>query len=368
MSDDASAWTPPHCPNPQCDSHQKSLGWRFKKAGFFRRERAPHRVQRYRCSRCDRNFSSQTFSTTYWLKRPDCLEPVFLAEVNGSGHRQIARQLSISHATVQRHVERLGRHCLLVHESLRSRARARIATEDCVLDGLGAFAGGQYWPFELTTVIGARSYYSHDFTVTEKRRAGRQRPDQKARRARYEARLGRPDPRGLKRDVLELVEASLPERVPIVLRSDEKKEYGWALARLPGHRITRETTHSKKPRTPRNRLFPINAHHGFLRHSGANHKRETIAFSKRLQAAIYRHAIFQAWRNLVKAASERRPYQTPAQRLGVTQRRWTAAEILGRRRFVTRMRLRPRVAAYYGGEVRSRFCAREREHALRYAF
>ncbi len=269
---------------------------------------------------------------------------------------------------MQRHVERLGRHCLLVHESLRSRARARIATEDCVLDGLGAFAGGQYWPFELTTVIGARSYYSHDFTVTEKRRAGRHRPDQKARRARYEARLGRPDPRGLKRDVLELVEASLPERVPIVLRSDEKKEYGWALARLPAHRITRETTHSKKPRTPRNRLFPINAHHGFLRHSGANHKRETIAFSKRRQSALYRLAIWVVWRNYMKDRSENRRKGTPANALGITKGALSLADLLRERLIPGRTSpFRGWLTDCYFGRITTRAIENCAEHRARFA-
>jgi hypothetical protein len=98
----------------------------------------------------------------------------------------------------------------------------------------------------------------------------------------------------------------------------------------------------------------------FLRHSGANHKRETIAFSKRIQGVIYRHAIFQVWQNLVKPAAERDPTTTPAQRLGVTDRKWTVAELLAVRRFPTRCSMRRRVVEYYWGWMRSRFVRGER--------
>ena len=93
-SSSISGFRPPHCPNPDCDFHRDSRGWRFKRAGFYRRQAVPRRIQRYRCSRCQRSFSSQTFATSYWLRRPDLLEPVFRAEVAGSGHRQIARPVT----------------------------------------------------------------------------------------------------------------------------------------------------------------------------------------------------------------------------------------------------------------------------------
>jgi len=232
------------------------------------------------------------------------------------------------------------------------------------MDGLGAFAGGQYWPLEITGMIGARSYYSHDFVVTEKRRSGTMTEAQKKRRAYFEAKLGRPDPGALKKDVVELLRACLPDSRPVELRTDEKTEYATALKRLQTPEIEHLTTNSKERRTPKNPLFAINAHHMFMRHSGANHKRETIAFSKRIQGVIYRHAVFQVWRNLVKPASLRRPTETPAQRLGVTDKRWSITELLAVRRFATRRRLRRRVADYYWGLQRSRFLHGESRHDL----
>ena len=124
---------PPFCPNPVCDFHRDPRGWRFTKKGFYERETRPRRIQRYRCTRCGRNFSSQTFSLTYWLRRPDLLRPVFWRIVGCSALRQIAAEFGVSHTTVLRHVERLGRHCLLVHERWRPKGPP---AEALVLDGL----------------------------------------------------------------------------------------------------------------------------------------------------------------------------------------------------------------------------------------
>ncbi|MEZ4282979.1 MAG: hypothetical protein R3F21_25565, partial [Myxococcota bacterium] len=273
------------------------------------------------------------------------------------------------HATIQRLVDRLGRHCLLLHETFRKKAQAHLSKEPVVMDGLGTFAGGQYWPLELTGLIGAATYYSHDFVVTERRRGGTMTELQKKRRAAYEEKLGRPDPKALTRDVLELLRTNLPTEGPIELRTDEKSEYRTALKRLGTPGIEHETTHSKAPRTAKNPLFAINAHHMFVRHSGANHKRETVAFSKRIQAVIHRHAIFQVWRNLVKVASERQPTKgTPAQRLGITRVRWSIGRVLRARLFPSRIELPERVQRSYRGQPTSRFVQREREHGLRQAY
>jgi len=359
---------PPHCPNPGCDFHVDPAGWRYKRAGFFARQKAPFSVQRYRCTHCRRSFSQQTFSTTYWLKRPELQAQVLHGEVGGSGHRQMARQHDAAHSTIQRHVARIGRHCLLRHEALRARILERTGDEPLVLDGLRTFAGGQYWVLEISNLVGVRSYVSHDFVVTERRRSGTMTALQRRRRSDLEERLGRPDPRGLRKDVLELLDASLPEKRAVQIRSDDEKAYPWALGRLPGRPIHHETTPSTAPRTPHNPLFAVNAHHGFLRHSASNHKRETIAFSKKIASAIWRHAIFQSWVNEAKWASERNPTTTPAMRLRVHGRRFGVPDLLGRRLFPGRMRLRERLLAYYSGTVRSRFLANERVHELRDAF
>ncbi|MEZ4334292.1 MAG: hypothetical protein R3F35_21275 [Myxococcota bacterium] len=147
-------FTPPFCPNPRCDSRTNPAPWRFQRKGFYLRGRPPLRVQRYRCSRCRRSFSSQSFATTYWLKRPDLLEPVFHRLVACSAFRQIAREYQVSHSTIRSLSDRLGRHCLLFHERLRPKTSP---TEPLVLDGFRTFEHSQYWPMDLNLLVGPRS-------------------------------------------------------------------------------------------------------------------------------------------------------------------------------------------------------------------
>jgi hypothetical protein len=87
-------------------------------------------------------------------------------------------------------------------------------------------------------------------------------------------------------------------------------------------------------------MFPVDLLHGLLRHSLAAHKRETIAFGRRLNAIVERLFLTAIWRNFVKGVSERRNDRTtPAMRLGLTDRPWKWERVLGRRLFPDRERL-----------------------------
>jgi hypothetical protein len=82
-------YEPPHCPCPDCDSHADPETWRAIKKGFYLRSAAPQKIQRYRCSRCRRSFSSQTFSPTYWLRFPQ-LQSLILFRGLGMPHQPLA--------------------------------------------------------------------------------------------------------------------------------------------------------------------------------------------------------------------------------------------------------------------------------------
>jgi hypothetical protein len=105
-----------------------------------------------------------------------------------------------------------------------------------------------------------------------------------------------------------------------------------------------------------------------IRHTGANHKRETIAFSKRRQSAAERLAVLQVWRNFIKPVSERRKDATPAQRLGLIPRPLSVPEVLAPRLFASRIDLPGRLSVYYRREVETRQLPRNRRHELSYAF
>jgi hypothetical protein len=105
-----------------------------------------------------------------------------------------------------------------------------------------------------------------------------------------------------------------------------------------------------------------------MRHSGANHKRETIAWSKRRQSMLWRDCLHRVWRNYVKHISEREKNGTPAMRLGLANRRLGWEEILRRRLFVTRQALAAPLDRYYWGREPTRQIPNARKHELQYAY
>ena len=355
--------SPAFCPNPRCESRTKSIPWRYKKKGFFFRDRTPRRIQRYVCQHCGRNFSSQTFDVSYWLRDGRRLEPLFKRLVSCSGLRQIAREMEVSHSTVQRLTERLGRHCLLFHERLRPR---EAPAEPLVLDGFRSFEHSQYWPMELNLLVGA-SHYVYGFNDVELRRSGAMRPLQRRKRARLERRYGCPDPLATRRQVQELLRRIVPPGGVARIRSDEHPAYPQAMRRLRDRRFHHEPTPATAARTTRNPLFPVNLADLLLRHCGANHKRETIAFSKRRQGALYRAAIWLVWKNYIKSRSENRRDAPPAQRLGLIARALSVREVLATRLLPDREQLSGWLEACYFGRIPTRALAVCRAHRAKYA-
>jgi transposase-like protein len=361
MSD---SFAPPFCPNAACSFHRGTRGWRFKRAGFFARQATPRRIQRYRCSHCRRCFSTQTFSPTYWLERPAVLFELFGRLLGCAGYRQIARALGLSPTTVLRQTERLGRHCLLFHEGLRPHEPP---AEPLALDGFETFEFSQYTPVHFHLAVGTRSHFVYAFTDSELRRKGRMTSVQRRRRAALEAMLGRPDPRSIEREMAALVALVVPPGGAAELHSDDHPAYRRSLAALADRRLQHVVTPGRAARTVRNPLFPINLLDLLIRHSSANHKRETIAFSKRRQSAAERLAVLLVWRNYVKSFSERRRNATPAMRLGLTTRPLTLEALLSERLFPTRVVLPERLAHYYWRGTPTRRIPNGRVHALRYA-
>ena len=350
-------FTPPHCPNPRCRFHQNPQGWRYIHFGSYARQSPPRCVQRYRCSHCRRTFGSQTFAPTYWLKRPRALPRVYEGLVACAGYRQLARALGVSPTCVQHHAMRLGRQALLFLQDQRPRSAP---AEPLVADGFETFEHSQYFPFHVNLAVGARSHFLYAFTEAELRRKGRMTPGQKERRESLEQRYGRPDPRALEVAMAELLALTAPPGAQLTLRTDEHHAYPRALRRLTDTiRVEHRVTNSRQARTTGNPLFPVNRMDLLIRHGGANHKRETIAFSKRRQSAIERIAVFAVWVNFQKSRSEKRRDETPAQALGLVDHRLSSGEIFATRRFPSRTELPEPWRRYYERRLptRARRCA-----------
>jgi hypothetical protein len=338
--------------------------WHFKRIGTFGRQVAPHCIQRFLCLHCHRSFSTQTFSTTYWLKRPDVLPQLLTKTTGCMANRQIARDLRVAPSTIDRQLSRLGRHCLLYHTGVM---RGAGPVPRVAIDGFVSFEHSQYWPFHHHLAIEPESDFIVYFTDSEVRRSGTMTTAQKRKREHLEAAHGRPDPRAVSKDVKHLLEVVAGSQMQLTVLSDDHRAYPQAIKGLRCE-VTHLVTSSKERRDAGNPLFPVNLADLLLRHSSANHKRETIAWSKRRQASAERLAVFLVWRNYMKSRREKRPRgPTPAESRGVIGHRVTVDELLERRLFVSHVELPARWAEYYWRTISTRVLPRQRRHALSYA-
>jgi hypothetical protein len=271
--------------------------------------------------------------------------------VSCSGFRQIGREFGVSPQTVSRHASRLGRQALLFHAR---RIGGRAVQEPLGLDSFVSFHWSQYFPTHYHLLAGRSSHFFYGFTECEVRRSGRMTSGQKRRRTTLEEKYGRPDPRAIERAVAPLLEAFRNAESPLDVTTDEHADYPRAIARLPRGAISHRTVSSRASRTTRNPLFAVNLLDLLIRHSSANHKRETIAFSRSRRGAIERLWLFLAWRNYVKSFSEKSRSATPAQRAGVAERRWTLKQLFRRRLFPEQIELPALWKAHYEGSIPTR--------------
>jgi hypothetical protein len=324
----------------------------------------PGRIQRWRCLDCGRYFSSQTFRTDYWLKKPQLQLPLFMRLVSCSCARQIAREFRVSPETVLRQTARIGRHSMLFHHQYRPQGHLR---EPLVVDGIESFEFSQYTPVHFHLAVGSRSHYMYGFTDSELRRKGRMTSAQKRRRAELEAKFGRPDPKSIEKEFASLLEMQAPAPQNIRIHTDEHPAYPRALRRLPHLRVEHDKISSRAKRTTQNPLWPINHVDMLIRHSCAEHKRETIAFARRRQCSAERLWVFTVWKNWIKSFSERKRDASPAMRLRLTDHLWSVEQVLSERLFPKRVDLPPRLADYYWRRITTRRIPNGRVHRKRFA-
>ena len=195
-------FVPPFCPRTTCRYHHCSVGWRWIHYGHYVRRCQPQVIQRFRCDHCGVTFSTQTFSTTYYLKRPELLERLFHGLLACSGYRQIAREARSSASTIMGQAARLGRHAMLFLEAHRPRGAL---SESLVIDGFESFAYSQYQPLHLNLAVGAPSHFVYGFTYSALRRKGSMTERQRQRREYLERIHGRPDPKAVELGIAELL-------------------------------------------------------------------------------------------------------------------------------------------------------------------
>ena len=349
-----SRFRPPFCPWPACVAH-RARGRGFQRFGSFRRLDDVKRVPRFRCRDCLRTCSRQTFSATYYLKRPSLLVAVASGLAACSAHRQIARSADCAKTSVTRMAERLGRHAILFHA--RCLSELGELTEIVVHDHFEVFVGRQDRALGIGTAIGAQSWFVYDVDPAPHRGSGR-RPDRQTDGT-TDASAHRSYVQSIQRTFRALIPHVSQTRA-MICHVDGRTDYRVAVraadleARValriyPNPKRGPKGAPQSKAAIERDRaMFPVDQLHQLLRHSCADHKRETIAFGRRLESVVGRAHLLAVWKNFIKARSERNPDRTtPAMRLGMTNVRWRWERILSRRLFPERLPLSRMARAIY---------------------
>lgn len=290
------------CPNPTCEHHQKALTTNWYAALGTYYTKCFGRVQRYRCKSCRRIFSSQTFSLDYYAKRSINYEDLEALLSSSMSQRALSRHFNLSCASVQNRIDRLARQALALHARLR---KTLPPTEAVCIDGLVSFDTSQYFPNNITMAVTKDSQFIHSMTHATLRRCGRMTDAQKDRRAELDRTFSF-EKRALERSFQELLNALAETWKPrsgrrYVLITDEKKEYARALARhFMKAFITHTTINSKAPRTRTNPLFSSNYSEREVRKDQANHRRETVCFSRNVGNMMNRMIVYMVWHNYKK--------------------------------------------------------------------
>ena len=367
-------WAPPHCPNDDCPSNTDSdTEWRFKRNGKKVRVSDGLRYQQFTCKICGVYFSSRTFCGDYWLKRRDAYKQIMTLSANGMCNRQIARHLKVSPSTVDRHVERIGRQCLLFHAEVM---KDYTPPKTIVVDGFQTYELSKYFPCDFNVAVAKDEGFFLWFTDSPLRRSGKHTEYQKKRRAELEAKFGRPDPQAVRKDMQELLEVVALGGRGIQLISDEHLSYPPAVRAVNQmsvamHGIKAIVHHERIPsklfRDRNNKMWEVNLLDGLIRHSEANHKRKTWASAKRRNMAALRLVIYLVCRNYLWPRWAKSCKKTPAMFMGLMDRALEVEEILGQRLFIGKVGLKGRWAEYYWGEVETPALGVNRRHSLKKA-
>ncbi len=214
------------CPNPRCAYHHEAPSWPWASAIGWYATKAFGKVHRFRCPRCGRRFSTQTFSTHYYLKRPIPYRELLFRLVNGGSLRGMSRALRCSLSLLTNRIDRLARQGLALHAQMLHTHRI---PEDICIDGFVSFDRSQYFPCEIPIAVGRSSAFVLELSHCSRKRSGCMRPAQKAKAKTLYASIHL-EPGAIARSFSEVLSSCLTLQPtapshPFVLITDEKPDY-----------------------------------------------------------------------------------------------------------------------------------------------
>jgi transposase-like protein len=352
--------------------------FRCVRDGSYSRKCDRRTIPRFHCKICKRGFGQQTFSNTYYLKKPALLSKVAAGLVACGASRQIARMLGCSHTTVVHQANRIGRHALLLNAlSLEHLDALR---EPVVLDHFETFQYCQEMAVGIATLAGARSRFLFAIDPALHRLGGEMRPARAKRLKSLIRRHGALPAGSYRRSTERVLEKLLPKvrsGEPLRLIADAKPDYRAAAATYIASGRLKLDSYPNPPRRLKHEpkseqavlrdraMFPVDVTHKMIRHSSANHKRETIAHGRRVNSIMLRLYVFVIWVNFVKDLSERRPMgRSPGMDIGLVGGILDWKQVLGRRLFPWRQKLSGMDRKLYSMVMETPAVGNNRHHEL----
>jgi len=332
--------TPPFCPNADCRNHTSlPFGKRWYHIAGRYETKVSGTVVRFKCLACGKTFSEQTFRLDYYVKKKLSYQRIFEHITNCGGLRATARIMGVNTQSI---TNRLGR---IAHQGMALQAELLSGftpSEDLVTDGFESFVSDQYQPNNIHLLVGKSSQFLFTYDFSHLKRKGRMTDYQKAERERRENAYIR-ERRSISHsfeEIADVVEefAQRREGEESCLYSDKRNEYAQVLAKSQVLQALSErglfhhlTISSELKRTIHNPLFAVNYYDRELRKDNADHVRETVRFSRNVNNALERIAVYQLYHNFFKpfrVADKELKHFTHAEMAGIP-REWMQQSLEG---------------------------------------
>ena len=296
--------------------HLAPEGRFYRKIGCYKPKCRPEPVQRYRCKRCRRSFSYQTFRVDYRDRRPEVNHTVFYELASGMGLRQCARHANLSSRGVQWKFRKLARSLALLNQNL---IHELPAGHTFLLDEAEDFVESSILKVTMPVLIEKESMLIVATDVAPIRRRTRAGSRRERWLRAYELKHGQREDKSrlCVHGVLARWKQLLGDRHATLL-TDLKSSYVTAVRDLFGEQVEHLRTPSVLPRTVQNPLFRINLTEAMLRDNLGRLRRRTWLHSKDESCLRLHLELFGAYRNWVrKRFNKDDKGQTPGVVLGL---------------------------------------------------
>ena len=296
---------PDFCINKNCEYHKKELKKKHWWTRFGHYESVCRgRIQRFRCKKCGKTFSAQTYDIDYYAKRIISYKRIMKYLSCSMSLSSTARMFKASVETISNRIERLARQAVVYHEYLKGHIKLN---EDLTSDGFESFVQSQYFPNNIHFLGGKDSQYLYFMNYVLLKRKGRMTDYQKKKAKKLYNGVYFPKgalSKSFSQVIDEFFMLSGTSSKHVSLYTDMKPEYQTAFRNHPLYKenkgVSHIAIHSKKNRTISDENFTNEYLDRETRKDQANHRRETKCFSRNACSCMNRMNVYFFSHNYIK--------------------------------------------------------------------